>query len=72
MAQSDPVSRKGRQAALVIAGTGVAWVLFGLIADKEGFSVTTRIVGDLVALGGFGFAFFLIYQMWRIRQDEKR
>ncbi|MEM7733213.1 MAG: DUF5337 family protein, partial [Pseudomonadota bacterium] len=60
MAQSDPVSRKGRQAALVIAGTGVAWILFGLIADKEGFSVTTRIVGDLVALGGFGFAFYLI------------
>ncbi len=56
----------------MIAGTGVAWILFGLIADKEGFSVTTRIVGDLVALGGFGFAFFLIYQMWRMRQDEKR
>ncbi|MEM7732339.1 MAG: DUF5337 domain-containing protein [Pseudomonadota bacterium] len=72
MSKSDPVARKGRQAALVIAGTGVAWVLFGLIADKEGFSVTTRIVGDLVALGGFGFAFFLIYQMWRSRQDEKR
>ncbi|MEO0370761.1 MAG: DUF5337 domain-containing protein [Pseudomonadota bacterium] len=72
MSNPDPVSRKGRQAALVIAGTGVAWILFGLIADKEGFSVSTRIAGDLVALGGFGFAVFLIYQMWRIRQDEKR
>lgn len=70
MTRPDPEGRKGRQAALVIAGTGVGWILFGLIADKEGFGVTTRIAADLVALGGFVFAFWLIFQMWRARRDE--
>lgn len=78
MTKSDPagaaerVARKGRQAALVIAGTGAGWVLFGLIADKEQFSLSTRIVGDVIALGGFGFAFWLIFQMWRARRDDKQ
>lgn len=67
MANPDPAGRKGRQAALVIAGTGLGWILFGLIAEKEGFSVTVRIIGDLVALVGFLFAFWLIFQMWRAR-----
>lgn len=65
MAQPDPAGRKGRRAALVIAGTGLGWVLFGMIAEKEGFSLSTRIIGDLVALAGFVFAFWLIFQMWQ-------
>lgn len=68
MAQRDPAGRKGRQAALVIAGTSIAWILFGLIADKEGLSQSTRLIFDLLALAGFLFAFWLIYQLWRDRQ----
>lgn len=49
----------------MIAGTGLGWVLFGMIAEKEGFSLSTRIIGDLVALAGFVFAFWLIFQMWQ-------
>ncbi|MEO1285729.1 MAG: DUF5337 domain-containing protein, partial [Pseudomonadota bacterium] len=68
MTDRDPAGRKGRQAALVIAGTSIFWILMGLIADKEGFSQSTRLVFDLVALAGFLFAFWLIYQLWRDRQ----
>ncbi len=69
MSKSDPSGRKGRQAALVIAGTALAWILFGLIAEKEGFSQSTRLIFDLVALAGFLVAFWLIFQTWRARQD---
>ena len=68
MTDRDPAGRKGRQAALVIAGTSIFWILTTLIADKEGFSQSTRLVFDLVALAGFLFAFWLIYQLWRDRQ----
>jgi threonine/homoserine/homoserine lactone efflux protein len=70
MSRSDPVARKGRIAALVIAGTALAWILFGLIAEKEGFSQSTRLIFDLVALAGFMFAFWLIFQIWRARQND--
>ena len=68
--RNDP-SRKGRHAALVIAGTAVFWVLVTLIGDKEGFSQELRLLFDLVALAGFVFAFWLIFQYWRARQDNQ-
>ena len=70
MTRPDRAGQKGRRAALVIAGTGIGWVLFGMIADKEGFDVGTRIAGDLVALAGFLFAFWLIFQMWRDGRND--
>lgn len=71
MKARDRASRKGRQAALVIAGTGVFWVLITLIGEKEGFSQGARLVFDLTALAGFVFAFWLIFQLWRMRQDKE-
>ena len=68
MTDRDPAGRKGRQAALVIAGTSIFWILATLIADKEGFSQSTRLVFVLVALAGVLFAFWLIYHLWRDRQ----
>ena len=65
-------ARKGRQAAMAIAGTAVFWVLAVLIGEKEGFSMLTRLGLDLVALAGFVFAFWLIFQYWRARQDNQR
>ncbi len=72
MKRNDPAGQKGRQAALVIAGTALAWVLFGLIAEKEGFSQEFRLIFDLLALAGFLFAFWLIFQIWRQRQNGQR
>ena len=71
MTGRDAASRKGRQAAMVIAATGVLWVLAGLIGEKEGFSQQLRLVFDLAALAGFVFAFWLIFQYWRERQQNQ-
>ena len=71
MSKPDTAARKGRQAALVIAGTAVFWILATLIGDKEGFSQGLRLVFDLLALAGFVFAFWLIFQYWRARQDNQ-
>lgn len=72
MSKSDTDFRKGRRAAMVIAGTGVFWVLITLVGEKEGFSQQLRLTFDLVALAGFVFAIWLIYQIWRDRQDKQR
>ncbi|MEM8582074.1 MAG: DUF5337 family protein [Pseudomonadota bacterium] len=65
MADKDSVARLRRRAGLVIAGTGVYWLLVILIGEKEGFSQSLRLGLDLVALAGFLFAFWLIYKSWR-------
>lgn len=65
MSDRNATSKKGRRAGLVIAGTGVFWVLITLIGEKEGFSTQVRLIFDLVALCGFLFAFWLIFQIWR-------
>lgn len=70
MADQDPVARKRRLAGLVIAGTGVFWILIMLIGEKEGFSQQLRLGFDLVALAGFLIAFWLIFQSWRDGQGR--
>jgi len=71
MSTQDKAARKGRQAGLVIAGTGALWILVTLIGQKEGFSQGLRLFFDLMALAGFVFAFRLIFQYWRARQDNQ-
>ncbi|WP_317057771.1 DUF5337 domain-containing protein [Roseovarius rhodophyticola] len=70
MNDKDALSKKGRRAGLVIAGTGVFWVLITLIGEKEGFGVQLRLFFDVLALLGFLFAFWLIYQIWRDSRDN--
>lgn len=65
-------ARKGRITALVIAGTAVFWVLASLIGAEYGWSNRTRVLFDLIALAGFVFAFAMIYQIWRARQNDQR
>ncbi|WP_135503446.1 DUF5337 domain-containing protein [Roseovarius aestuariivivens] len=71
MSQSGTEDKRGRRAAMVIAGTGVFWVLITLIGEKEGFSQSLRLTFDLVALGGFAVAIWLIYQIWRDRRKDQ-
>lgn len=70
MPDQERVARLRRRSGLVIAGTGVFWVLIGLIGEKEGFSQPVRLVFDLVALAGFGLAFWLIYLSWRAGRGD--
>ncbi|QYX55624.1 DUF5337 domain-containing protein [Roseovarius sp. SCSIO 43702] len=71
MSNEKAQARKGRQAALVIAITAVAWVLAGLIGAQYGWSQRTLAFFDLAALAGFVFAFWIIFQIWRLRRDNQ-
>lgn len=64
-------ARKGRQAALMIAGTGVFWILSTFIGGWWGLSNRTLALFDLVALAGFVWAFWMIFQIWRARQNNQ-
>lgn len=70
--QDADIARKGRIAALVIAGTGVFWVLATIMGGVLALDQRVRALFDLMALGGFVFAFVLIYQLWRLRQRNQR
>ncbi|MFO7805231.1 MAG: DUF5337 domain-containing protein [Paracoccaceae bacterium] len=65
-------ARKGRLAALVIAGTGIFWVLATLIGGRIGLDHRGLALFDLMALAGFIWALILIYQIWRARQGNQR
>lgn len=65
------IARKGRFTAMVIAGTAVLWILATLIGGYLDLTNRVRALFDLLALGGFIWALVLIYQMWRLRQDNQ-
>jgi len=59
-------------AALVIAGTGVFWILATILGGAFALDQRLRALFDLMALGGFVFALVLVYQLWRMRQGNRR
>jgi hypothetical protein len=70
--QDAQIARKGRVAALVIAGTGVFWILATILGGYLALDQRVRALFDLMALGGFVFALVLIYQLWRMRRGNRR
>lgn len=64
-------NRMGRRAALVIAGTAVLWVGANFIGTKAGLDHRMLALFDLLALAGFVFALWMVYQIWRARQDNQ-
>jgi len=71
MAQDwDDQGKAGRRLALVIAGTGIAWVLANMLGAHFGWSNRTRALFDLIALAGFAWAVFVAIGIWRSRQDK--
>ncbi len=70
MAQGQQDNGKaGRRLALVIAGTGILWVLANMIGSEYGWSNRTRALFDLLALAGFGAALWIAIGLWRARKD---
>lgn len=61
----------GRRAALVIAGTAILWVAATFIGAKLGLSQRVLALFDLMALGGFLWAVWMIYNIWRARQNNQ-
>ena len=62
--------KSGQRLAIVIAGTGLAWVLANLLGAHYGWSNRTRALLDLIALAGFAWAVIVSIGIWRARQDK--
>ncbi|MFU1476549.1 DUF5337 domain-containing protein [Roseovarius sp. C7] len=71
MKPQDTQSRMGRQVALIIAATAVFWVVALWIGGQVGLSQRMLALFDLIAVAGFVFAFWKIYQIWRLRRDNE-
>lgn len=66
-----PEAKAGQRVALIMAGTGVLWVLATALASEYDWPTRVIALFDLAALAGFGFALFKTYQLWRARQKDK-
>jgi threonine/homoserine/homoserine lactone efflux protein len=65
-------SPSGGRAAMVIAGTAILWVAATMIGTSFGLSQRQLALFDLMALGGFLWAIWMIYNIWRARQNNQR
>ena len=66
-----PEAKAGQRIALIMAGTGVFWVLATALAAEYAWPNRVIALFDLAALAGFGFALFKTYQLWRARRAGK-
>lgn len=71
MAKGGDISRRGRVIALVIAGTGVGWVVGIALGAALDLSQRWLALFDLAALGGFVWALWMLYGLWRDGQKDK-
>lgn len=58
---------KAPMLALVIAGTGIFWVLGQALGTQLEWTQRTRLLIDLIAMAGFFWALVVGYQIWRKR-----
>ena len=72
MSAQDDESKKGRRASLVIAGTAVFWVVASFVGGQLGLDNRTRALFDLMAFAGFVWGLWMVFQIWRARQDNQR
>lgn len=64
-------ARRGRAIALVIVVTAMIWVSALALGDTLGWTQRTLALFDLAALAGFGMALWLLFGLWRMRQNNK-
>lgn len=62
----------GRRVALFIAGVGLFWILGTWLGSALGLSERVRVLFDLFALAGFGWALWMTIDIWRKRQNDGR
>lgn len=65
------IARKGRIAALVIAGSVSLWVLAQWIGPAVGLPLRYAFLVDFAALAALFWALVVTYQIWRARQGGK-
>ena len=66
------IARKGRHVALVVAGAMVIWFGAGLLGGALGLPGRFALLFDFAALAALIYAFFNIYQIWRLRQGNNQ
>lgn len=64
-------AKAGQRVALILAGTGVMWIIATWAGSEFGWSIRARAFFDLAALAGFGFALWQTFQLWRRRQNDR-
>jgi len=64
-------AKAGQRVALIMAATGVFWVLATALGAEYQWPQRVIALFDLAALAGFGFALFKTYQLWRARQKDE-
>ncbi|MFT6025168.1 MAG: hypothetical protein ACI9PY_003302 [Ascidiaceihabitans sp.] len=67
----DKTTKAGQRSSLLIAGLGVFWLCVNLAGNYFGWSNRTRAFFDLAVLAGFGFALWIVFNIWRTRQKDK-
>jgi hypothetical protein len=67
----DAIARKGRMAALVIAGSVTIWVLAQWVGPAIGLPVRFAFLVDFAALAALFWALVVTYQIWRARQHGR-
>ncbi|WP_108263590.1 DUF5337 domain-containing protein [Mangrovicoccus ximenensis] len=65
------LARKGRRAALVVAGTMVLWVLVQLAGANFGLPVRLAFLFDFAAIAAFVWALVVTYQLWQARGSSR-
>lgn len=71
MSDKNSEQRQGRVISLVIAGVALFWIGATALGSQLGLPQRTRALFDLVALAGFIWAIWMIYGLWRNRQEHK-
>lgn len=63
-------ARKGRTAALVIAGTMLLWMGAQVLGGALGWPVRYAFLFDFAALAGLFWALVVTYQVWQDRRSD--
>ncbi|WP_300445114.1 DUF5337 domain-containing protein [uncultured Mameliella sp.] len=71
MAGNQDFNRRGRAIALVIVGTALGWIVANVMGAALDLSQRWRALFDLAAIGGFVWALWMLYGLWRERQEHK-
>ncbi|MBV1926523.1 MAG: DUF5337 domain-containing protein [Rhodobacteraceae bacterium] len=69
--QDQIIARKGRHAAIVIAGSMVLWIAANFAGPALGLAGRYALLFDLAALAALIYAMVNIYQIWRLRQNNQ-
>lgn len=68
--QDRQLARKGRQVALFLAAVGLYWIGITWLGGRMGWTNRSQAFFDLIALVGFGWALWVIFQIWRARRED--